>query len=189
MEFLGIVSGEGGPLIIGDAAVVQQWRGIEDGGADYERCCAPLDRDANLQGYALAVGNGVALIWEMQGGGTADLFQKSPSEIVIVRTWLDRADDEEVVIDLLAVAPSIAPPVFLCEIAITSGVCAVLWSPEDGQCIESMEVGESMRMTGEMAMEESGLMFPVTPGVYQCFHDEVAVEGGTARRCRLKAKE
>src|SRR5215831_14567820 len=85
---VGHVSGEGGPLLLVDWKTALGWRGVEDGGRDYERACALFNEKPLVEGLVIEVGGGSGLVWNMEGGGTADVFRRGSEYAVISRTWL-----------------------------------------------------------------------------------------------------
>jgi hypothetical protein len=54
LEEIGHVSGEGGPLLLADLITVTSWRGVEEGGKDYERACDLLAEGSGGEGCAIA---------------------------------------------------------------------------------------------------------------------------------------
>jgi hypothetical protein len=95
MKLLGYVSGEGGPLVIGDASVVRTWRGYVDDEPDddYKRVCAVFDNDPQCEGGPIDIGSGHIVTWEMQGGGTSSVYETVDGGLVVVRPWLQDTDD------------------------------------------------------------------------------------------------
>jgi hypothetical protein len=134
---IGQVSGEGGPLLLVDWKTAPAWRGIEDGGTDYERACAAVNEEPLVEGRVIAVGWGSGLVWEMEGGGTADVFRRGSDYVVVSRAWLGAPDDREAPRRLAEAIT--ADRTQIGELAIRSGVLAVLWAPEDGRAFESLD--------------------------------------------------
>jgi hypothetical protein len=178
---IGHVSGEGGPLLLVDWKTAPGWRGVENGGKDYERVCALLNEEPRVEGRVVTVGSGSGLVWEMEGGGTAEVFRRGSQYAVVSRTWLEDPDDLEAS-RMLAEAP-VRDGIQIGELTIPSGVLAVLWAPEDGRAFESLDP-EGLP-TGDMSMGGTGLTLQLEPGVYDCFHDSVTNGAGDARRCHL----
>jgi len=182
MKYLDNVDSEGGPLLIADATVARIWRGTES--SDYDRACEVFIQDSSIEGYLISVGSKQGLVWEMGGEGTADVFLEGNDHLIIVRAWLEDPTDEMSVLTVLAALPR-TQTLSLGSLEITSGVLAILWAPESGESIETLEVAESARPTGEMMSESCGLLVALPNGVYSCWHDEVEHEGSEARRCHL----
>lgn len=186
MQYLDNVDSEGGPFLIADAEVARAWRGSEEGGADYERACRVFEDTPDLPGSQISIGQGLAIIWDTEGAGTADVFLGKRNYIVIVRAWLDDQDDSDEMETISALAElPMNEAMQIGLLTITSGVLAILWSPESGGCIEDLDVDESERPTGEMATDSSGLLVKIAKGSYSCLHDEIETAGASARRCHL----
>lgn len=187
MKHVGVVDAEGGPLLLGDAKVVRlAWRGTEGDGSDYERACKLLD---GVQGHSIALGAAQGLLWDMAGPGTADVFTDQLDGILIMRTWIENEIDIKAVFELAALP--LTASTSLGSLRITSGLLVVLSSVESGKCLlasdlQSLNVAESARPTGDMSTTSSGLLVRVPIGNYLCLHDEVELEDGqSARRCFL----
>jgi len=193
VKYLDAVNSEGGPFLIADAEIAHHWRGTEEGGTDYRRACQVFLTFPEPPGALIPVGPGQALVWEPEGAGTGDVFIDGQGHLTIVRAWLDEpdgadTDDELRTVTTLAGLP-LNEAVSLGSLEITSGVLAILWSPETGECIEALDVEESERPTGEMATDSSGLLVRVAKGSYTCLHDEFELEKVSARRCHLIKQE
>jgi hypothetical protein len=83
LEEIGHVSGEGGPLLLADLITVTSWRGVEEGGKDYERACDLLAEAPGGEGCAIAIEGGTGVVWEMEGGGTAGVFRRGQDYVVV----------------------------------------------------------------------------------------------------------
>ena len=183
MKYLDNVDSEGGPLLIADAEVARKWRG--SGNSDYDRACQVFIDDSSIQGHMVSIRQKQGLVWEIGGAGTADVFLDRSDHLIVVRAWLDDPADEMSTLFTLAALPR-TEVISLGSLEITSGVLAILWAPESGECIESLEVVECERPTGEeMMSESSGLLVALPNGIYSCLHDEVKGLDGEARRCHL----
>jgi hypothetical protein len=179
LDYVDNVDSEDGPLLIADARAARLWRGSDGNGSDYERAYKPLLSGA--PGTTIPIDSHQAVIWELGGAGTADVFYEKRVQIRIVRAWVDNKD----IIDVLADAPLNKNHTNLGAIEVSSGVLAILWAPENGQCIESLRVSQSSRPSGEMATDSAGLLLKVPKGQYTCLHDEVEKGGEAARRCHI----
>jgi hypothetical protein len=184
MRHLNTVNSEGGPMLLMDARAARAWRGIEADGSDYERA-GKVFEETPVPGGVLSLGEDQAIVWNMGGSGTAHVFVDTAEHLVILRAWLDNPHDLETLFEMAALPWSEAVP--FATLDIPSGVLAVLWAPESGECIEDedLDVVESKRPTGEMAIDSSGLLVSMPSGHYQCLHDEVHAARGNARRCHL----
>jgi len=198
VEYINNVDSEGGPFLIADATVMIEWHGSDGDGSDYQHACDVLMTAPQLPAVLLPVGSGQALVWETEGAGTGNVFIKRRGELVIVRAWLDEsdgddADDELESIMALAELP-LNEPITLGSLNITSGVLAILWSPENGECIESLDISslgddKSERPSGDMTTDASGLLVAIEIGNYTCLHDEIELGNASARRCHLIKQE
>lgn len=184
MDYLGLINAEGGPIIVGDALVLSQWTGVE--GTDYDRACALFDADPKLEGAEIKVGMGDAIVWEMEGGGTAFVFRATQFHHIVVRLWPTDPLDKEAP-HVIADQP-FKPTTRLGALPIESGILAILWAAEDGTTIELPTSIEAGHPTGEMALEDAGLVIRVTPKAFVCFHDRVETPVGIGRRLHLVAE-
>lgn len=193
MRYIDNVNSEGGPFLIADATVMRDWHGSDGDGSDYERGCRVLRSDPEPPGALIPIGTGEALVWNPYGAGTGDIFMDEQGSLTIIRAWLDEpegadTDDELRTVTILASLP-LTEATSLGSLEITSGVLAILWAPESGECIGSLDVDESERPTGEMATASSGLLVRIATGSYTCLHDESELEKVSARRCHLIKQE
>src|SRR5262249_8679555 len=164
MEYIGLVSSEGGPLLLMDASIADSWHGSE--GNDYDRACNLFDATPDLEGTEIDIGKGKGILWEMGGAGTAAIFKASESHCVVVRPWLSDPSDNNALRGL-AEQP-LSHPIEIGELTSSGGNMVILWAAEDGSCIEPMSVPESGRVVGKMAMEESCLSVKLTKVVFRC---------------------
>lgn len=177
-----------------DANVARTWRGSDGGSSDYDRACLQLRSDPDAPGIQWGFNACQSIIWDPYGPGTGDAFSEGTDRLVFIRAWLDEpadadTDDELATVSALVLLPS-NEAVSLGTLEITSGVLAILWAPESGECIEpsdieSLRLNESTRPSGEMSSDSSGLLVKMATGIYTCFHDEIELGGSSARRCHL----
>lgn len=182
MRHIGHVSGEGGPLLLADATVARLWRGARNGANDYARACALFDgREPEPDAVSIALAGGAAILWELHGPGTADVF-RDDDELMLLRAWLD----DEAALDALAEADGEdAREIGVLE--VSSGSLALLWAPEDGRCFDDEVLRRGGRPAADSTIEGAALVLKLPPGRYEVWHDVVALEGGVARRCRVVA--
>jgi hypothetical protein len=185
---LGTVSSEGGPLLLADARIIPDWSGVGADGTsvDYERACSALDAVPPRDGAFIAVGAGHALVWELGGPGTADVFRKSDVELVLSRGWYEPATFSDETCRALASVPRSGQAKVIGELDVASGTLVILWAPESGACVESTEVPPDGIPTGKLSMGGTALMVAVRPGRYECIHDEVEAAPAEGRRCHLR---
>lgn len=172
---VGFVSSEGGPYLIADAGVARNWRGID--GPDYDELCLQLDARA---GGVLSEFRFPALrflTWE-PGVGVADVLLES-DQVVLVYPSNSRIE---------LPAPMGAAGL---EVEITSGVLAVLWAPENGDCIKDQDfaIKEARPPSGLLAIDGSSLLVPVVSGVYLCSIISSEIDGQGVRGLALLRKQ
>ena len=116
------------------------------------------------------------------------MFLDGSDRLLLVRAWLDDEQDLEdetsALTELARLSLNAQASIGVLE--ITCGVLAILWAPESGACIETLDVVGSMRPTGEMAIDGTGLLVGLPNGRYECVSDEVDGPVGSARRCHLR---
>lgn len=175
------ISSEGGPLIIADAEVMRSWSGVD--GSDYERACEFFESNPSIEGGDMDVGHNNGILWEMNGAGTAYVFQSSGGGYTIIRAWLSDPENEDA-IKQLASEPT-NNPVELGELTLTSKSMAIMWAAENGACILPEDIGREGRPSGEMAVDDAGYILALPQERYQLWHDEITNNQGLARRCHL----
>jgi hypothetical protein len=178
------VNSEGGPLLLADAAYGILWSGID--GADYDRACEFLDSHPLLDGGVIPIDGGNGLLWEMNGAGTAHIFDRGDSGLVIVRTWpVDPSRTE--IPELMGVEPT-SYLTKLGDLDLLSGTLVILWAAENGECIKPEDLHVDGRPSGELAIDTAGAIVKVEPGQFECWHDEIRNDLGVARRCHILRK-
>lgn len=168
-------------MILGDVSVIRAWE-VQEDGSDYERACELLE--LNSEGGPIEVGSGTAMLWELFGGGIADIWLTKHG-ILLVRSWLEDATDDAAAAELAALPPN--SPQDMGDIRVDSGTLAILWAPESGLACQSISLppGLAEEPSGDLSMGGTGLLLGVSQGTYSCFHDEVTSARGQARRCHL----
>lgn len=185
MEHLGVINTEGGPLLLADFKMAQLWRGTDNDSADYQRACTLFDSNPAQEGIAISIADGVGILWEMGGAGTADVFRINQRQIVVVRSWLN---DPQSSYDIEKLASSPAKGFLeIGQIVLTSGALSIFWAAEDGRCFRNTDL-KARRPSGETSVEESALIVQVENRTYRCQHDQIEMGCGTARRVHLIAE-
>lgn len=179
------ISSEGGPLLIADAEVMQSWKGVDD--SDYERACELFDDNPGIEGGEIGIGSGSAILWEMNGAGTAYVFTSDEGSFTIVRAWLSDPENENAINQIAN--ETIINPVELGLLTLSSKALVVIWSAENGACVMPEDVKYGGRPSGEMAIDDSGYIFIAPYRKYRIWHDEVTNKLGLARRCHIKPIE
>ena len=184
LTLLGHVDTEGGPLLLCDLNLAQDWHGVEHGGADYARACAYLDAHPDAEGGELPVGNGNALLWEMAGAGTAFVFRSAENELLIVRAWLlDVSASDEAILELATAPAKVAAEIG--ELRIESEGIIILWATDDG-CEVSTQAGVRGDAFSESEANQSeAIVARMSAGNYRACHEGTSSDAGTVRRLRL----
>ena len=180
LKKVGTVSSEGGPLLVVEATIARSWRGADND--DYERACEILSTEPMAEARLISIANGEGLIWDMGGPGISDVFLKSSTHLVVVRTWIDDPDDTQT-IAVFANAP-LQKHQSLGSLVFKTGIATILWAPESGEGIAPTNFGDSISIEG-LSVGGSGLLVKLEPGNYRCLHDEISGEFGEARRLHL----
>jgi hypothetical protein len=177
VSHLGVVSSESGPLLLVDVRLLEHWGGTATG--DYERVCQQLDERPQVPGLEVDVGGGTAVVWELSGGGSADVFRRA-NELLLCRSW---ADDDEAARRVAQAPP--ASPTRIGSLAVDSGWLLALWATGSADEIElppSLADGQAVEVAG---VADAGLVASLVPGRYDAWCDEIEHPDGAARRCWL----
>ncbi|HAX82267.1 MAG TPA: hypothetical protein DCY40_06865 [Actinobacteria bacterium] len=173
------MSSESGPLLLVDVFSVKGWGG--SGSGDYQRICAWLDDHPSVPGYQVDLGTGLALVWELGGAGTADVYRRTAQDLLLIRSWADA--------DLHASEAAGLPPLDslsrLGGLTVTSGFVLAFWPPAAGHEIDVPSVladGVQVEVSG---VSDAGLIVALSAGRYSAYWDEVFSATTEARRCWL----
>ncbi len=151
---VGFVSSEGGPYLIADAASARNWRGID--GPDYDELCSQMDAhtDGVLNEFRLP--SSTLLTWE-PGAGVADVLVDTGR--VVLAHPSDARVELPASMDLVGI-----------DVMVESGVLAILWAPENGECIKDQDfaIQKARPPSGLLAVDGSSLLVPVVSGIYRC---------------------
>jgi hypothetical protein len=181
---LGYINAEGGPLLLIDGDLARHWNGVS--GSDYHRACALFDANPALQGSEIIVDDGQAIVWEMSGPGTADVFRENESHLVVLRSWLNDPISSGAP-RLIAKEPS-KSMTEIGQLTVGSGILVILWATEDGGTLDLAASLASGRPVGDLSIEGAGLIFRVEKKVFRCHHDQVETAVGIGRRLHLIAR-
>lgn len=187
MKFVGYVSCEGGPLIIGDASIVRTWRGYvnDDVADDYKRVCAVFDNDPQYEGGPIEVGSGQVVTWEMQGAGTSFVYEAPGDGLIIVRPWVDDPDADDSVIEEAAQLP-LTNRVALGDLEVATGAILIMWATMSGLSFSDAELAVTGEPIGDLSMGETALVVTTPHKHFHLIHDYVEGPFGQARRCHLQ---
>jgi hypothetical protein len=180
MEHLGYVEAEGGPLILMDSALARSWTGSESN--DYARACEFFDSHPEAKGGAISVGSGRALVWEMNGAGTANIYKVDGNGIMVVRAWF-AGRVESSTPTILAEEPS-ENLTALGDLEVNSDAIVILWATENGHSIGD-STAKKARRPQSLNLDTAGLIVPLMPGKYKAKHDLVKRSGSEAQRLHL----
>lgn len=186
MKHIGYINTEGGPLILIDAFLAPKWKGIEEDGTDYKRACSLFDSNQILEGGIIPIEDSHALLWEMEGAGTADVFKKDENHFFIVRTWPVNPQDESFAESLAEMTPENL--IEIGELLVPSNNLVILWATESGKCVESVEISKSGLSNDSRGIGDSGFIFPLRSHHVRCFHDKVETNRGLGRRLHIIAQ-
>ncbi|EDY17729.1 hypothetical protein CfE428DRAFT_4768 [Chthoniobacter flavus Ellin428] len=155
MATLPYVSSEGGPLLVADADALRAWSGAFDDGEDYTRACSALGSGG------LASLDGRALVWDIQGGGTAYLTRSDEQSFQLVRFWANAELDDAAIQDCIRL---IKPAGEASTVQITAPLAIVVWACEDTR---TMAIKSCPGVPeGDWSMGGTVYCFPVKAGTY-----------------------
>ena len=169
-------------MLLVDALLAPSWSGSD--GEDYDRACTLL-MNGKIPGASILVGTGSGILWDIQGPGTVDVYSNEQGHFVLVRVWLDDAEDEQEMLSKLARLP-MQQHNEVGLLNITSGVLAIIWAAEAGQCVHYMPSEHSFHvMEEETATGESVLLVTIPKGTYSCLVDEISIDDNKSIRLHL----
>jgi hypothetical protein len=133
------------------------------------------------------VDDGQAIVWDMSGPGTADVFRENESHLVVLRPWLKDPTSPNAP-RLIAEEP-IKSMAEIGQLTVGSGILVMLWATEDGGTLDLAASLACDRPVGDLSIEGAGLILRVEKKVFRCFHDQVETAAGIGRRLHLIADE
>ena len=167
-EPLGIVTSEGGPILIMDLRLAPNWSGIEDPATRPPP--SEIDSAEPPHGHLVSLRDGYAFLWNVPAGA------------VEVRVH----DEGEVV---LTTGPIDQPWTQLTShgaIELPTGWLLVLWAAEPGAQIDAGNAVDSQEW--DLSMSRTALTLTVPAGRYLVETDETTPGDAYTRRCRLRAE-
>jgi len=183
MKHFGHISTDGGPVLLATLSDVSLWRGIEGGveGSDDDRVCQLVDADDTIEGIQIALGAGNAILWDVHGGGTVEVYlPENRHAIMLMRP---RVDEEDGISALAAIAFS--RDTYIGSITVRQGAVAILDSTENTSLMSGID-SVSGRIKGDFAFTDSTLVLSLNIGTYRCYHERVEAPDGLARRLYLE---
>jgi hypothetical protein len=182
MKIVGVVGGEGGPLLIIDARAAYRWGGIDTN--DYDRACELFDNDEQAEGMEVEVGDGHGLLWELKGPGVAYIVYDE-TLICLIRMWIDEDVDElDAVLDFSKKERS-HDAISIGRVMVDSQKIAVMWATENGSAIQSaLDLGVA-RDNRKTSIDDASIVFDIDKTVCEGLCDTVKTKYGEARRLFL----
>jgi hypothetical protein len=174
MQSVGLVSTEGGPLLIVDFNAASGWSGVE--GDDYERIVELLVAREEPAGLEIEIAGEPALIWQMPTG-TADVWRRPDGSIVLCRPWLDPGSNNREV--LAGLPPN--NPIEVGRVRIKSGWVAIVWATEAGSDVAQVTPRDGLAL--DLSVGNAGVIAGLPRGEYDCYHDSVETGSESALRC------
>lgn len=180
MRYLGVVSTDGGLVLIADASAAMHWRGIQSD--DYDNLCQVFPVDS--QGLMIQIKNQDGFVWDIGDSGTVDIFcDDDKKNIVLVHAWLADGNDFSTVERLALIPNQIVEPAT--RLKLPTGVLAVLWATESGEYIESFDTASQVE---NGLLDEGSLLVDAGIGYYDIFIDNVNYGDDEANRLFLVAQ-
>jgi hypothetical protein len=173
-HLVGVVSTEGGPLLIADRELAAGWTGAF--GTDYQRACDLFDADPDVPGGPVALNGGWGMVWDMPTG-TAEVWRRGAAQLTISRPWVD---PDDVTSGQLADEPPRRAARFG-QLEIRSGWLLIVWAAEEGREASFTAPGDGVAL--DLSIGHAGLIVAVPVGQYALAHDEVEIASGSSRRC------
>lgn len=158
LKFLGTVSTEGGPLLLVDPLHLNDWTGAE--GGDFDDVCAFLDNHPESVGLSVTLGDRSAVIWDMGGAGTADVYRVGSNQLALHRRWPDSPDG----FDSGPRLPESGRE--LGRLDVASGQVLVFWSVERGSGIDMPADGFDGMSVDLAGARGAGLLMELAVGSY-----------------------
>lgn len=171
---VGVVSTEGGPLLIVDRELAAGWTGAF--GTDYQRACDLFDADPDVPGGPVALDGGWGMVWDMPTG-TAEVWRRGSGGLTISRPWVEPEHD---ISRQLAEDPP-RQVVRFGQLEIRSGWLMIAWAAEEGREVSFIEPGDGVAL--DLSVAHAGLIVALPAGQYALAHDEVEIVSGSSRRC------
>jgi hypothetical protein len=189
LKHLGIVCSEGGPLVFGDKSDLLTWTGALEEGGDYAAVCNVFDTDPALEGFAFSHGDNAIVVWEMTGGGGADIFRDADGDLIVIRCWVNSGEvDDPDILRMAGVQDQSSQDVG--EFRLVSNRLTIMWAAESGECLSEDIPVDSFTPSRETCMENTALIVSMRAGVYACLHDVITLpNGASARRCAIRYKD
>ncbi|OGO53975.1 MAG: hypothetical protein A2V84_08715 [Chloroflexi bacterium RBG_16_70_13] len=180
-EFVGSVSTEGGPIIVGDADLLVTWHGALGPGDDYGRLVERIPDDPRPNGIAVELGGASAFAWTIPTG-SVEVWRQA-GRVTLQFAWYPSSTPTLTQRLGLLNRPGTQSQ-WLGRVEIRTGWMGIIWAAED-----VAEMRPWAHVDGEIssgATSDSGVILKLNAGVYSASQDEVVEkEGASAYRCSL----
>ncbi|NDV78466.1 hypothetical protein [Dysgonomonas sp. 511] len=183
MNYLGYISTEGGPLIISDSSVINNWDGID--GEDYEQLCEVFDSDLTLEGFNVKFKNYLPIAWELEGAGIVKIYRNN-DDILLIKVWSSEKDsdlDKEDIINI-----PVEEEINIGNLILNTEFLFVFWATESLYNVKFDNQKEYGIPNGDFAMDDSIFFLKTSKKKYSCLYDKINKKGIYARRLRLIPK-
>lgn len=180
ITYLGNISTEGGPLIIADSNIINNWNGVE--GNDYVQLCNIFDSDLTLEGFPITFKSNSPITWELEGGGIVDIY-KNETEIILVKIW--QSDDIKIDRTELATIPISEKHIHIGNLIINATYLLIFWATES---LKNAFLDYSKHygiLNGDFAFDNSSLYIKTSVKEFSCICDNVNINKCCARRLHL----
>lgn len=181
IAYLGNISTEGGPLIVVDSNIINNWNGVE--GNDYVELCNVFDSDLTLEGFPINFKSNSPITWEQEGGGIVDIY-KNGTGVILVKSW--QSDDNPKIDETeLATIPISEEHIPIGNLIINTSYLLIFHSTEslENACLDdSKHYGI---LNGDFAFDNSNLYIKTSVKEFSCICDKVDINKNCARRLHL----
>lgn len=181
MNYLGYINTDGGPLIIADSNIINDWNGIE--GNDYVDLCNVFDYDLTLEGFPINFKSNSPIAWELEGGGTVDIY-KNETGVILVKSW---QSDDNLKLDEteLATIPILGEHIHIGNLIVNTPYLLIFWATESLECACFDDSKQYGILTGDFAFDNSSLYIKTSEKEFSCICDNLDINGSYVRRLHL----
>lgn len=178
------VSSEGGPILIVDAELLGNWRGID--GDDYRRACSVVESSQTPDGGVVTINNGEGLVWNIGGPGSAFVIRNSGRLPALVRYW-SNGDLTEEALRSIVTEIELERQKVLGHLNLSSGRVAIVWAVENGKALKLPS--DEGRIYGDTSIEDSGYMMKLPEGRYALLFVESVALGAQFKALTFRLDE
>lgn len=173
------ISFEGGPILVGSARSLGNWKGIE--ADDYDSLCGLFDADPSLKAVGIPGCETNCIAVDFGGPGTLRVICKG-QQLILIRAWHEDPDSDSVYSDAVsAEEPSTA---VVGELDVVGDTIAIGWAAESlVGSPTSVEVPVVPNI--DVAVDGSVLLHPLAEGRYCWRRSEISLPSGSVVRLVL----